>query len=156
MTTGYEDDNEFFRSYLAGAVQEAWARCLPIWLERGRVNDLPRGVRRTRYLPSFETILGRRFVERFPHEHGFLLGRLQSSSEFEALCAFDLLDLLAQQSDLMPVWLSRCELPLPEQVAREVAADWIYRDHGLDTIGKLLSFDHHDQPPPAVPPDSPT
>jgi hypothetical protein len=103
-------------------------------------------------LPSFETLLGRNFAERFADDYPFLLDRLQSGSEFESLCAFEILDFLAQhlcesQSPL-PERLRSCALPLPEQVRREVAADWIYRDHGLDTIGKLLSFEHNGQEPP--------
>jgi hypothetical protein len=146
-----DEDQARFAPYLAGTVQEAWARCLPLWSDRGRVNDFPRAIRFTRYSPSFETLLGRSFAERFADDYPFLLERVRSDSEFETLCAFEILDFLSQhlwetQSDL-PDCLRNCALPLPEQIRREVAADRIYRDHGLDTIGKLLSFEHNGQAP---------
>lgn len=149
--TNEQDDRERAGPYLAGTVQEAWARCLPLWSGPGRVNDFPRGIRRPRYLPSFATILGRLFVERFAHEGGFLLDRLEHGSAFESLCAFDLLDFLGQEADPnepLPDWLGRCALPLPAPVRDEVEADWIHQDRGLDTVGKLLSFDHEDEEPP--------
>jgi hypothetical protein len=149
---GFDEDRSRFAAYLAGTVHEAWARCLPIWSARKRVNDRPRAIRLTRYLPSFETLLGHNFAERFADDYAFLLDRLQSGSEFESLCAFEILDFLAQhlsetQSPL-PEQLRSCALRLPEQVRREVAADWIYRAHDLGTVGKLLSFEHNGQEPP--------
>jgi len=123
MMSEQEEDRARFAPNLAGTVQESWARCLPVWSERGRVNDFPRAIRRTRYLPSFETLLGRQFVERFAREYAFLLERVQSASEFEALCAFDLLDFLVQDLDEakpLPDCLRQSALPLPEQVRQEV------------------------------------
>jgi hypothetical protein len=150
-TTDRDPDEEAarFAPYLGGTVQEAWARCLPVWSDRGRVNDLPRAIRFTRYSPSIETLLGRRFAERFVDDYPFLLDRVRSDSVFESLCAFEVLDFLAQhlgetQSPL-PDRLRDCNLPLPERVRREVAADWIYREHDLNTIGKLLRFEHNGQ-----------
>jgi len=80
-------------------------------------------------------------------------------AEFEGLrsrrgdvhfCAFDLLDFLARQlyanNGSLPDRLSRCALPLPQQIERETAADSRYRDHDVGTIGKLLSFDCSDEP----------
>jgi hypothetical protein len=143
------DEDAPYAAYLAGAIDASWTRCLPVWTDRGRVNDLPRGIRFTRYLPSFETLLGRHFVERFADESWFLLDRFQHGSKLERDCAFDLLDFLAQHLDEtsrpLPDQLRTCDLPLPSHIRGEVAADWIYRDHGLDTIGKLLCFEHNGQ-----------
>lgn len=79
---------------------------------------------------------------------------MQTGSALEAICAFDLLDFVAQHlsetRSPLPDPLRTCTLPLPDQIRDEVAADWIYRDHGLDTIGKLLSFEHNGQEPPAA------
>lgn len=153
MASEHEDEDERSSRYLAGSVAEAWARCLPLWSGRGRVNDFPRAIRFTRYTASFETMLGHRFAERFADDYPFLLGFVRSGSEFEALCAFELLDFLAQHlwetSSPLPEPLRDCPLPLPEVVRCEAAADRIYRDHGLDTVGKLLSFEANGQEPPA-------
>jgi len=148
MNSIYESDESRFAPYLADTVQESWARCLPIWLERGRVNDWPREFRFPRYLPSFGTVLGRCFVERFADGYEFLMDRLATSSGAEALCAFDLLDFLARHlyrmDEVLPERLRHCDLPLPQQIRGEVAMERWYRGHDLDTVGKLLSFDFDD------------
>jgi hypothetical protein len=119
-------------------------------MERGRVNDLPRGFHAPLYLPSFGTLLGQYFVERFTDEYDFLLDRLESGSEVEQLCAFDLLDFLARHfyrtDAAIPDVIRQCAIPLPEQVRREVAAERYYGNQEVDTIGKLLSFDYRDEP----------
>jgi hypothetical protein len=150
MTSQRDEDGARFTPYLAETVEESWARCLPVWSKRGRVDDFPRGYRAPLYLPSFETLLGRYFVARFALEYEFLLDRIVSGSETEQFCAFDLLDFLARQlyanNGSLPDRLSRCALPLPQQIERETAADSRYRDHDVGTIGKLLSFDCSDEP----------
>ena len=150
MTSQRDEDGARFAPYLAGPVEEAWALCLPLWRKRGRVNDFPRGYHAPRYLPSFETLLGRCFVARFADDYEFLLDRIVSISETEQLCAFDLLDFLARQlyanNASLPDRLSQCALPLPQQIERETAADSRYRDRDVGTIGKLLSFDYSDEP----------
>jgi hypothetical protein len=137
---------ERFEPYLAGSVSEAWARCLPVWASRGRVTDCPRGLRRTHYIPNFETMLGGRFVEKFSGEQAFLLDRFEHGSALESACAFDLLDGLAQHlcaiDAPLPEALRTCALPLPQRILEEIAGDWIYRNQGLDTVGKLLEFEH--------------
>ncbi len=146
MKSEHEVEAATSAPYLVGTVEEAWARCLPLWAPRGRVNDFPRAIRYTRYLPSFETILGRHFVDRFADEAAFLLERLRSGPEAEALHAFDLLDFLAdhlaEEMRPLPDSLRHCDLPLPARVRREVAAESSYPDHGIETIGQLLSFDY--------------
>jgi hypothetical protein len=141
---------ERLEPYLAGTVSEAWARCLAVWASRGRVTDCPRGLRRTHYLPNFETVLGLRFVEKFSAEHAFLLDRFEHGSSFESACAFDLLDFLAKHLHAicgpLPEALRTCTLPLPAGILEEIDADWIYRDQGLDTVGKLLEFEHNGAP----------
>lgn len=138
-----------YAPYLRGIVAEAWDRCLPVWSAQGRVTDKPRGVRFTRYLPSFETTLGRCFVERFADDYAFLLDRFAHGSPVESVCAFDLLDFLAQHlyetGAPLPDALRTCASPLPPHIRDEVAADWIYCDHGLDTAGKLLEFEYRGQ-----------
>jgi hypothetical protein len=140
-----------FEAYLAGSIAESWSRCLPLWAVAGRVSDFPRGIRFTRYTPSFETLLGRAFVEKFADDYAFLLDRFVQGSVLETACAFDLLDFLAghlyQTSSPLPHSLRSCALPLPGQVQREVDGDWIYSPYGLDTVGKLLAFEHNGQHP---------
>ena len=50
---------------LAGTIIDAWGRCLPLWRTRGRVEDLPRNVRKFMYRASQETLLGRAFAAAF-------------------------------------------------------------------------------------------
>lgn len=138
-----------FAPYLAETVEESWARCLPIWMERGRVNDLPRGRRVPYHLPSFGMLLGRQFVAHFADNYEFLVERMMSGSESEQLCAFDLLDFLALQlysnGEPLPEQLRECVVPLPPVILPEIAMEARYRDHDVSTIGKLLSFDCCDE-----------
>jgi hypothetical protein len=59
------------------------------------------------------------------------------------------LDFLAQRfwetRSLLPDALRQCDLPLPSHVRDELAADSIYRNRGLDTVGKLLDFESNGQ-----------
>lgn len=102
-----------------------------------------------RYWPSFETRLGRLFVEKFAADYQFLLDRFQYGSAVESVCALDLLDFLARHCwetrSALPDALRQCDLPLPSHLRNELAADWIYRDRGLDTVGKRLEFESNGQ-----------
>lgn len=138
-----------YESFLAGALVDAWPRCLRVWSSKGRVNDLPRGIRLPRYIPSFGAILGQHFFDRFPDSYPFLLNRLENGGPLESACAFDLLDFLARRlSEIrapLPEALRTCSLPLPPRIQTELAGDRIYKDQRLDSVGKLLQFEYNGQ-----------
>jgi hypothetical protein len=156
--------------YLQGSVADSWNRCLPIWLNSdwkdeshahgGRVDDLPAGVRRTRYTPSPETTLGRFFVERYRADYRFLLERLANCQGGERLCAFDLLVFLARdlyaEFEPLPAALRECVEPLPEEIRERILDDRIYKRLPAPTVGALLAFEHNGQGPPDETPDPDT
>ena len=137
-----EEQNERIDGQLTGTIDEAWAKCLPIWLALGRVRDLSRRIRVPKYFPCYATQLGVAFVDRFWTQYPFIVDVLRSSplDSHEYLCAFDLLDLIACDADesrmKMLDALFAIDLPIPSVVQLETAYDVRYA--GLSTVGEFL------------------
>jgi hypothetical protein len=134
------EDTDFDR-LLAGAVGEAWARCLPVWRARGRIEDLPRHVTFPRYRVSSEKWLGRAFAETFLADWQFVAGRLSSPDPVEGVCAHDMLKLMIERWELVPLGVWAISAPLPEWVCRELAAVPSYASFRGHTLGELIRFE---------------
>jgi hypothetical protein len=84
---------------LGESVEQAWEKCLPEWVDFGRVRDLSPCIRVPIYNPSFANRLGAAFVERFRNDPEFLIGRLElypvESTEY--LCVCDLIEFLMHE-----------------------------------------------------------
>lgn len=140
-----EDD---YSDRLAGSVEQAWARSLDVWRQRGRVEDFPKGERRPRYSPDFGKRLGEAFAERFAGDHAFVSSKLSSLDPIESACAYDVLELIFK------VWLRRrrladtiiqadfeeLKLALPPRIKKEIESDRIYEDFQGTTIGEFFRF----------------
>lgn len=127
---------------LNGAIAEAWSKCLPTWIELGRVRDLSHGIRVSKYFPSFATRLGRAFAERFLDESPFLVQMLEAhpANSHEYLCAVDILEFQALDLDL-PGPNTRASLfGLPHPVPAVIIAEMQWNDlyAGVATVGDYL------------------
>ncbi|MBX3419211.1 MAG: hypothetical protein KF851_16515 [Pirellulaceae bacterium] len=128
------------------SIQIAWANCLPIWLEFGRVRDLSLSIRVPKYWPSFARNLGIAFAERYEDKCEFLIERLQEFpvNSHEFLCALDLLEFIVTHScSINPRifdQLFELDLPLSPVVVLEIKSD--HRYTGLSTVGQFLKRRH--------------
>ncbi len=153
------EEYEKLGSYLIGTVAQAWERCLPIWLNSpwrdesyalgGRVNDFPPGLRRTHYLTSLESALGRRFVHEFAADYLFILKRFENGLPAEQICAYDLLTFLAVNAycnhEPLANELRNCHIAVPPQIRAELEDDNNYSDDlKTYTLGEILTFMHEE------------
>ncbi|MDB5348267.1 MAG: hypothetical protein JWP89_6644 [Schlesneria sp.] len=81
-----------FQEYFTDDVSSSWDRCFSIWSQAGRVEDLPHGVRMSRYQPSLGKRLGQKFADLFCDETDFLIQKLRDRDPVISLCAFDLIE----------------------------------------------------------------
>jgi hypothetical protein len=140
----YRELSADFPPYLAGTVEEAWARCLPVWREHGRIEDKPRGVRRPGYMPWAGKFLAKEFVGKFRDDYPFIVSLLSSPDPFIEIAAVELLDFLCVNFDdgQIPDTLLNLKHRLPETIKREVESDCIYRGKGIETVGDLLRCEY--------------
>lgn len=140
----YRQMSADFLPYLSGRVEEAWARCLPVWRERGRIEDYPRGTRRPRYLKWWGKCLAEEFAGKFRDDHEFLVRQLSSADPFIEITAVELLDYVCENFEPggLPGALLSLKHPLPRTIKEEVEGDWIYRGQTIETVGDLLRCDH--------------
>ncbi len=132
--------------YLAGTIDEAWNRCLPIWRDRGRIEDYPRDVRRPSYTPWWGKSLAYKFASKFRDDYRFLIAVLDSDDDFQRMAAVDMLHYLCYEfvEDPIPSELLSLHHPLPELIKSEVSGDRYARGKEIETVGDLLSFDFVD------------
>ncbi len=132
--------------YLAGTISETWHRCLPIWRERGRIEDYPRNVRYTSYTPWWGKSLAYKFARKFRDDYRFLIAVLDSDDDFQRLAAIDMLHYLCYEfvDDPIPSELFSLPQPLPELIKSEVRGDRYARGKEIETVGDLLTFDFVD------------
>jgi hypothetical protein len=138
--------SEAFPQILFGSVSEAWARCLPVWRQQGRVEDLPRGTRVTMYRPTLARRLGTAFAESYANEYDFVIGRIRGGDAVESLCAFEIM------VDMGPIVISgnrgtsavlfALADPIPEILKQEIQFDYAYRNFSGSTLGDLIRFDN--------------
>jgi len=104
---------------LYGGIERAWEKCLPHWLELGRVNDFPMDELRNIYVPSFPTRLGDIFVNKYWRDGDFLLIKLGENNVID-LIVFDLLYILHRLKPTASK-LINCEYPLNQTILKEIA-----------------------------------
>ena len=135
---------------VAGTVDQAWHRCLPEWKALGRVRDKSLCMQVPKYWPSFASVLGRCFIERFRDDSRFLIALLDAFpiSSTEYLCVTDLLDFMldehAYDSPEIRDQLFALRGPLPPVVQFECQHARHYKDHA-DSIGQFLKRDFSHQ-----------
>lgn len=151
---GRPPDRSTFPELVRGPVEEAWERCLPIWLVRGRVEDYPRdeffdedGHERAHgWSAGYE--LGYKFARAHAYEWEFVGRRLASAHPDEAACAFDVLRGMMYQADVLSDWDYEMEnrlkalqfpVPIPDWVRAEIAGcQNMYGQFTGSTLGELL------------------
>ncbi len=138
----YQEQIADFPPYLEGTVQEAWERCLPVWRERGRIEDKPLGIRLPIYTVWWGKFLTYEFTRKFRDDYYFLVSFLSSDDEFLRISAVELLGYLCCYFGDRPIPDELLALPhtLPQQIKNEVESDNITRRKGIDTVGDLLRF----------------
>jgi len=129
--------------------RNTWERCLQEWRRRGRVEDLPKGVRVTKYNPDLGKRLGWAFAEKFPQEHGFVVQRLRSGDPVEGTCAFDVLDMMGEYllgmttrgtGEVFPPELLDLKDPIPAQALEEIRSDHLFSEFKGRTVGEWFSY----------------
>jgi hypothetical protein len=142
-----QDADRFARAgseLVAGPIEDAWLACYPEWEKLGRVRDLSRSIRLTKYWPSFATQLGELFGETHWRDYGFVLHLLRSSpvDSTPYLCAVDLLvDMawaFARRGLPVPEDLRECQLPLPPVIVDEISGSIDYEGLESGTVGQLI------------------
>jgi hypothetical protein len=93
-----------------GGVEQAWQRCLPVWLKQRRAVR----VARSPFLHdvSTGTYLAYEFAARFRKAHEFLLSRASAGGR-EGVCAIEILATVCVFEDTFPAELLQSALPLP-------------------------------------------
>ena len=129
-----------YDALIAGTVSDAWARCLPLWRSRGRVEDLPRNVRRMMYWVSEEKLLGRAFAARFRVQYAFVVGKLSGPDPVEAACAHDLLKYIFETWEDGPDPAEAVTVPVPAWVREELGGEF-YESFRGSTLGDLFRFE---------------
>jgi hypothetical protein len=131
-----------FPPYLEGAIHDAWERCLPVWREKGRIEDYPLGIRYTSYMPWWGKFLAYEFVGKFRDDYPFLIPFLSSDEEFLQICAVELLGYLCCQygDQTVPDELLSLRQSLPKQIKTEIECDYITRGKSIETVGDLFRF----------------
>lgn len=131
---------------LSGTVEEAWLQCLDVWKNVGRIEDLPRAIRRPHYLPGRAKLLGLRFAERFYGDFRYIIAELIEGDSFVSLCAFEILDFMAplilQEFPEALATLGTITVPIPEPVATEIRSDHLYAEFKGSMIGEFLIFEY--------------
>jgi hypothetical protein len=131
-----------FDRLLAGSVSEAWVRCLPMWRERGRIEDLPRNVHVGSYRVSPEKWLGRAFGWAFLADWPFVAGKLSSPDPFEAACAHDALKYMMERWEVVPVGVWAISAPILTWVRQEMAdCPNRYAAFSGRTLGELFRYE---------------
>jgi hypothetical protein len=128
------------RALLAGQIDDAWDRCLPLWRPRGRVEDLPRNVRAMMYWASPEKLLGMAFAAEFRHRYEFLVGKLTSPDPVESACAHDLLVYIFREWSEGPDPVEAVPNPIPGWVREELGHPF-YKQFRGGTLGELFRFE---------------
>ncbi len=135
------EESDFDR-LLAGTVAEAWARCLPVWRSRGRIEDKPRNLHIFHYRVSQEKWLGRAFAEVFLADWPFVAGKLSSQDPVEAACAHDALKYMEGEGGPLSEQLWDITAPIPDWVRAEVAdCPHRYAEFRGTTLGELFRFE---------------
>src|SRR5689334_2318471 len=91
--------------WLEGAIHDAWARCLPIWREHGRIEDnrFVTRIHRPHYEPWWGKYLAQEFTRRFRDDYRFIVALLSSDDEFVRASAVDLLKYLCANFGDQPI-----------------------------------------------------
>lgn len=130
--------------YIDGNIGESWTRCLPIWLDAGRVEDFPHGVRRLYYNATLGKRLGQAFAAAFYRSVPFFVAKLRDTSPTIRLIAFDLLELVAYEYDLhdnaLPDILTALSDSIPERALNDIRSDHLFSDYRGSTVGSFLPF----------------
>lgn len=140
------DQGNRINQRLDGTVAVAWTKCLPTWLELGRVRDLSLAIRVPKYSPSFANTLGMAFAEEFRDDAAFMIEILETcpADSHEYLCAVDLLEFIACDVEPLPRGIAKTLFeigqPLPRVVQLEIANDNRY--DGITTVGEYLKRRH--------------
>ena len=136
-----------FSALLAGEVEDAWPRCLEVWRKRGRVEDLPKGKRHTKYSADEGKRLGVAFAEKFPASVQFVTGKLSSADPVEAACAYDMTEFIAKvwlwrrrEAGLYLADLTSLTTPIPAPFLEQIRSDWIYDGFKGSTIGEYIAY----------------
>lgn len=134
-----------YEHLLSGTVEEVWARCLPHWRPRGRVEDYPRNAHYFSYTVSPEKWLGRGFAQTFPDEIAFLVAKLRSADPTEAASAHDILFYIFVEGGCadpatLPDPIATIPVPIPDWVRAEIEYGK-YESFSGGTIGELFAFE---------------
>ena len=131
-------------SYFDLDIHIAWAKCCAIWEADGRVQDFPHGMRRPWYNPSLGKRLGIEFAARFYLETDFFIEKLSSRKEFDRVCAFDLIEMVASEYEFqemnLPNALTELDCPIPQIQYDEINSDHLFNDFVGRTVGEFLPF----------------
>lgn len=125
-------------------IDQSWNRCLPQWMDAGRVNDFPHGERRPRYTPTLGKRLGQQFATTFFRNVSFFITKLRDADPTVQLIAFDLLEMVAEEHQLrdnaLPKELTEIEDAIPETALRDIRSDHIFKKYENSTVGSFLPY----------------
>jgi len=130
--------------YIDDDIDASWTRCLQLWLDAGRVEDFPHGVRRPRYLPTFAKQLGQSFATTFYRNVPFFVAKLRDTDPTIRLIAFDLLEMVAYeyhlQENALPDSLTDLDDVIPDLALGDIRAEHLFKKYRESTVGSFLPF----------------
>ena len=137
---GYLSEKEE-KKFFGSGPEETWLRCLPVWREAGRVEDLPYGIRKPRYAPSMGKRLGQEFARRYRDDYSFVIEKLGEQDPLVVLVAFDLLTMIAWEFyDHLPEGMLNIRVQIPDPASSEIRSDRSFKEFTGTTIGEFLPF----------------
>ena len=131
-------------SYFGDDIHVSWNKCCTVWSAEGRVQDYPHGMRRPWYNPSLGKRLGLEFAARYFNETQFFVNKISSADEFERVCTFDLLEMVASEYDMqemgLPSELAELDCLIPQTQYDEISSEHRFSDFNGKTVGEFLPF----------------
>ncbi len=125
----------------SGNVELDWSAALDTWRSKGRMEDLPRDIHTPKYTPDKGKQLGLKFAKEYKENYEPIVRKLSSDSTFEALCAFEVVELICWEYNIgdVPKRLLEIDQPLPSKIISEISGDPEVENFSGKTIGEWFS-----------------